>query len=79
LLARRDLGGAYLDRKLYDKARAAFEQVLAASPGDYVAQYQLGITDEKLGLLKEARSHLEAACKIAPDAGQCHAELEKLK
>jgi tetratricopeptide (TPR) repeat protein len=79
LLARRDLGGAYLDRQLYAKARACFEQVLAAAPDDYVAHFELGIADRNLGLLKEARSHLEAACKIAPDAAQCRAELEKTK
>ena len=79
LLARRDLGGAYLDRKLYDKARDSLQQVLAAAPDDYVAHFELGIVDKNLGLLKEARSNMEFACKIAPDAMQCRAELEKMK
>lgn len=79
LLARRDLGAAYVDRKLYAKARASFEQVLAASPDDYVAQFELGIVDKNLGMMKEARSHMEAACKLAPDAAQCRNELEKMK
>jgi choline-sulfatase len=79
LLARRDLGGAYLDRKLYAKARAELAAVIAASPEDYVAQFQLAIAYKNLGLLKEARSHMEAACRIAPDAGQCRAELDKMK
>jgi choline-sulfatase len=79
LLARRDLGGAYLDTRLYAKARTSLEQVLAASPNDYVAHFELGIADKNLGLMKEARSHMEAACKIAPEAAQCRVELEKMK
>ena len=79
LLARRDLGGAYLDRKLYSQARTNLEQVLAAAPDDYVAHYELAITDKNLGLAKDARTHLETACKLAPDAAQCRQELDKLK
>jgi arylsulfatase A-like enzyme len=79
LLARRDLGGAYVDLKQYAKARTCFEQVIAASPDDYVAQFQLGIVDKNLGFEKDARLHMERACKIAPDATQCRSELEKMK
>lgn len=83
LLARRDLGGAYAEKRDYAKARAAYQAVLAAAPEDYVAQYEMGIADERLGLLKEAKEHLEAACRIAPDAQQSRHELdavlEKLK
>jgi arylsulfatase A-like enzyme len=79
LLARRDLGAAYVDQKAYAKARACFEQVVAAAPDDYVAHFELGIVDKNLGLMKEARSHMEAACRIAPEAAQCRVELEKMK
>jgi choline-sulfatase len=79
LLARRDLGAAYVDQKIFAKARACFEQVLAAAPDDYVAHFELGIVDKNLGLMKEARSHMEAACRIAPDASQCKVELERMK
>jgi choline-sulfatase len=79
LLARRDLGSAYLDRKLYAKARQCFTQVLAASPDDYVAHFELGIADKNLGLKKEALTQLEAACKIAPEAAQCKVELDELR
>ena len=79
LLARRDLGGAYVDRKLYPQARTNLEQVLSAAPDDYVAHYELAIADKNLGRAAEARTHLEAACKIAPQAAQCREELEKLK
>lgn len=79
LLARRDLGSTYLDRKLYAKAQQCLAQVLAASPDDYVAHFELGIADKNLGLMKEALKHLEAACKIAPEAAQCKLELDALR
>jgi len=78
-LARRDLAGAYLELKDYAKARADFQQVLAVAPDDYVTQFQLGISDERLGLLKEAEAHLQAACRIAPEAQQCRRELETVE
>jgi len=79
LLARRDLGGAYLDQKQYARAKNCFEQVLAMVPNDYVAHFELSMVNRKLGQMKEARAHMEAACKIAPEARQCTAELDKLK
>ena len=78
-LARRDLAGTYLELKDYAKARANFQQVLAVAPDDYVTQFQLGISDERLGLLKEAGEHLRAACRIAPEAQQCRRELETVE
>jgi hypothetical protein len=78
-LARRDLGASYLDLHQYAKARAAFAPLAAAVRDDYSAQFGLGLADKNLGLLDEARAHLEAACKIAPRAAQCGRELESLK
>src|SRR5580704_2837628 len=78
-LARRDLGDCYLEQHAYSQARANLERVLAAAADDYVAQYELGIADEHLGLWKEARDHLEAACRLAPEAAQCRRELEKVE
>jgi choline-sulfatase len=78
-LARRDLGGTYVEQRLYDKARACFEQVVAAAPDDYMAQFELGVADKQLGLYPEALVHLQAACKVAPEAEQCRRELESLK
>ena len=63
----------------YREALPCFEQVLAVAPGDYVANFELGLTDQHLGLLKEAMEHLQAACKTAPDSTQCRTELESLK
>ena len=77
-LARRDLAVCYLDLHNYAKARASFEQVLKAAPDDYPAQFGLGIVDKHLALLDEARTHFEAACRIAPHAGQCRRELDAL-
>jgi choline-sulfatase len=78
-LARRDLGDCDLERHEYPQARANFQQVLAAAPDDYVSQYELGIADEHLGSWKEAEKHLEAACKLAPEAAQCRKELEMVR
>ena len=76
LLARRDLGNAYADKKDYAHAREAFASVLAAAPDDYVAQYGIGVADERLGLLKEAREHLEVACRIEPESAEARRELQ---
>jgi choline-sulfatase len=78
-LARRDLGGTYVEQHLYAKARACFEQVVTAAPDDYMAQFELGVADKQLGLYPEALIHLQAACKMAPEAEQCRRELESLK
>jgi choline-sulfatase len=78
-LARRDLGGTYVEQHLYAKARACFEQVVAAAPDDFMAQFELGIADKHLGLVKEALEHLQAACQAAPGAEQCRREMESLQ
>jgi tetratricopeptide (TPR) repeat protein len=76
LLARRDLADAYADKKDYSHAREAYAAVLAAAADDYVAQYGTGVADERLGLLKEAREHLEVACRIEPDSAEARRELD---
>jgi len=78
-LARRDLGGTYVEQKLYRKARECFEQVVSDAPDDYMAQFELGIADKHLGLSKESLEHLQAACKVAPGAEQCRRELDGLE
>jgi len=77
-LARRDLGGCYVERRMWAQARAAFERVLERAPEDYVTHFELGIAEEHLGFLKEAREDVETACRIAPEAEQCRHELEML-
>ncbi len=63
----------------YPQARQYLEQVLAVAPGDYMAQFELGLASEHLGLYKDALEHLEAACKAAPEAAQCRRELATVK
>jgi tetratricopeptide (TPR) repeat protein len=77
-LARRDLATCYLDLHDYAKARANFAQVVAVAPGDYPSQFGLGLAAKRLGLIDEARIHLQAACRLAPKAEQCQHELETL-
>ncbi len=77
-LARRDLASCYLDLHDYAKARVNFAQVVKAAPRDYPSQFGLGLAAKKLGMTDEARAHLEAACKLAPQASQCRAELSDL-
>jgi hypothetical protein len=78
-LARRDLGGAYLEEKQYGKAREELAQVLLAAPNDYVTLYQLGLASEHLGLYRQALQHLAGACTIAPDSVPCKTELEAVR
>jgi tetratricopeptide (TPR) repeat protein len=78
-LARRDLGGTYVEQHLYAKARTCFETVVAAAPDDYMAQFELGIADKNLGLTQDAQEHLQAACKVAPAAEQCQRELRMIE
>jgi Tfp pilus assembly protein PilF len=78
-LARRDLGVALIERKNYQQARTELQQVLAAAPDDYVTRYESGIADEGLGLRREALAQFEAACRIAPGAGQCRDAIERVK
>jgi tetratricopeptide (TPR) repeat protein len=77
-LARRDLASCYLDLHAYRKALTNFEQVARVAPQDYPSQFGLGLAAKHVGLTDEARHHLEIACKLAPEASQCQAELGDL-
>jgi arylsulfatase A-like enzyme len=70
-LARRDLGGIYLEQKQYARARAELEKVAAVAPDDYVTQYQLSLALDQLHLPDQAAAHKKLACAIAPDAAAC--------
>jgi tetratricopeptide (TPR) repeat protein len=78
VLARRDLGASYLELRQYGKARAQLQQVVAAASGDYMAHYELGLTEEHLGQVAAAKENLLTACKLAPEAAQCQEELAHL-
>jgi tetratricopeptide (TPR) repeat protein len=75
-LARRDLASSYVETGQYAKARDAFGQVLAVAPDDYMTNYEIGFAEERLGLLKEAKGHLETACRVAPESKQARKELD---
>ena len=72
------IGQYWLDRGDYAKARRRFQQVVALTPESYRGHFQLAIADERLGLIPEARQHLEIACKIAPNDETCARELNSL-
>lgn len=78
-LARRDVGGCYLEQHLYTQARTQLQKVLMTAPDDYVTLYELGLADEKLGLWREAQEHLQSACRVAPGAAQCKQALERVE
>jgi choline-sulfatase len=78
-LARRDLGACYLELHAWARARSCFQNVLQRAPDDYLSRYELGMAEERLGMMKEARADLEAACRIAPEAAQCRAALNALE
>jgi len=75
-LARRDLASSYVETGQYAKARTAFLQVLAVAPDDYMTNYEIGFAEDRLDMLKEAREHLETACRIAPESKQSRRELD---
>ena len=79
MLARRDLGDCYLEVKDYANARTTLRAVVAQAPDDYMAQLELGMADEHLGLLPEAREHVQAACKMFPGSAQCQRELDAIQ
>jgi len=76
--AAESIGKYWLDQGDNAKARLRFQQVVALTPDSYDGHFQLAITDEHLGLLPEARQHLETACKIAPHDSGCAAKLKSL-
>ena len=69
----------WMRRGNYAKAAAYFHQVLNATPGDYSAQFGLGIAQEHLGLWQEALGHLQTACKIEPNSAPCLQELRMVE
>ena len=72
------IGQYWLEQGDYAKARRRFQQVLALTPESYTGHFLLAHADEHLGLLPEARRHLEIACQIAPHDENCARELQRL-
>lgn len=78
LMARRDLGSTYVETGDFAKSREAFLQVLKVAPEDYMTNYEIGIDEDRLGMLPEAKAHLEAACRLAPESKQARLALENV-
>ena len=76
--AAESIGEYWLAQGNYDKARRRFQQVLALTPDSFTGHYQLSVADEHLGLLPEARQHLQIACKINPHDEKCSQKLNSL-
>lgn len=62
------LGQAYLAKKQLHAAISCFKQVLHSNPDHLLAHISLGNSYKSLGKLEEARSHIEVAVQISPQA-----------
>jgi len=69
------LAEVWMAREDYARARGYYQQALAAAPLDFTALLGAGIAEKHLGMLPEARKHLEAACAIDPESTRCRNEL----
>ncbi len=73
------IGAVWFARRDYEKARGFFEQALAVAPGDYAAEFELGLIAEREGKLQDAVRHIETACKAAPYSVECGQPLDALR
>ncbi|HEX4230838.1 MAG TPA: sulfatase-like hydrolase/transferase [Bryobacteraceae bacterium] len=71
------IGEYWLSHGDYAKAKPSFEHMVATSPGDYQAQYELGLLDRRLGLDHDASAHIAAACRLVPESAACAAETKR--
>ncbi len=77
--AAESIGEHWVAQGDYAKARLRFQQVVALTPESFDGHFQLALADEHLGLMPEARQHLEIARKLAPHDENCARELKSLK
>lgn len=61
-----EAGVAAFDQGKLEEANAAFSKAAEKVPANLVLQYDLGVTDERLGNLTDAQKHYEAANKLEP-------------
>ncbi len=66
------------DAGSYADARTSFEAAVKKAPGNYEAQYNLGMACEKLGDLPAAEAAYKAALAAKPDLDSAAAELSAL-
>ena len=77
--AAESIGEYWVAQGDYAKARLRFQQVVALTPESFDGHFQLALADEHLGLMPEARQHLEIACKLAPYHKACADKLKSLR
>jgi choline-sulfatase len=65
------LGEHWMARKDWAKARLYLDLALAAIPGDYTVQFELGLVEENLGMFEKALEHLRSACRLTPASVAC--------
>jgi len=65
---RTDLGTMYLSTGVADQAINQYKKVLEAHPGFFEAQFNLAVAYSQTGDMTNARTALEKARKVAPDA-----------
>ena len=59
----------------FEKAKEVFERIIALSPENYRAHYNLGITYFNLGQIENATRSYENALKFKPDYKYCYYNL----
>jgi len=74
-----NLGAAYLGKRLYAEARAAFEQALALDPDYQKAQLLLARTLKASGSVEAALAAFERAWRLNPNSPEGHAAEEELR
>lgn len=65
------IGEYWIVRGDFAKAKPSLEHIVQTAPADYQAQYELGLVDRRLGLDRDAATHLTAACSLLPESPAC--------
>ncbi|MEW6682317.1 MAG: tetratricopeptide repeat protein [Nitrospirota bacterium] len=75
LLARINLGSAYMMHREYGRAKAVFEEVLVLVPSYYRAHYNLGLLALRQNLTDEATAAFQRAVHLNPQDADAQANL----
>lgn len=65
-MGRRLLGNTYLQQGRYDDAITTLKSLAADLPGDFDAQFLLGILHYRIGAFSKAIPYYEAALRLSP-------------
>lgn len=72
------LGRAYFNSGQHERAREAFEELLAVDPASHYGHFALGESLRKLGRRREAWTHLRLAVALHPSSGLYRSALARL-